>query len=555
MHTFTRRNAFLNNLPGPIITSLFLLMVAAPLLTALPSPNIPVVAKWGRFEQSLKSSVVYGNALQEATLSVFFTSPLGETNQVYGFWDGGKTWRVRFSPNLPGRWSFKTACSDTDNKGLHERVGEFICTAPTGSNRFNQHGPVRVAPDHRHFEHADGTPFFWIADTVWNGARVSEIKDWELYARIRESQKFTVAQWAIAPGEDSKREAAYSGLPDNLKINPAFFQRLDGKIETLRRSGILSAIMPLSEEAETGRGAPLPEEQAVLFTRYLTARWGADPVAWLVSLDTNKLARWKKIGQAVFGPVRHGPLVFYAGPTASLLDDLRDQKWVDAFGFQPFGDLSDNALKSAFSGPFAAEWKKEPARPLIAFAPHENAAAGQAKKRFTSEETRRAIYWGLLIAPPAGVSYGGAGIVNWDKTLDPNAEKTPSADLPAWHKAMFMPAAKQMTCLATFTDSMDFWRLRPQQSFIASQPGTSSPRRYLTAAGTEAKELSIVYVPEDRTIDVMTEALPPSPLISWLNPRTGEKSPAVAVVGGSSCQFPTPDPGDWLLVMKAGKAQ
>ena len=29
--------------------------------------------------------------------------------------------------------------------------------------------------------------------------------------------------------------------------------------------------------------------------------------------------------------------------------------------------------------------------------------------------------------------------------------------------------------------------------------------------------------------------------------------PAVAVVGGRSCQFPTPDPGDWLLQMKAGK--
>src|SRR5205823_3739392 len=102
---------------------------------------------------------------------------LGETNQVYGFWDGGKTWRVRFSPNVPGRWSFKTTCSDTDNKGLHDRAGEFICTAPTGSNRFSQHGLVRVARDQRHFEHADGTPFFWLADTVWNGARASVPRD------------------------------------------------------------------------------------------------------------------------------------------------------------------------------------------------------------------------------------------------------------------------------------------------------------------------------------------------------------------------------------------
>jgi hypothetical protein len=52
---------------------------------------------------------------------------------------------------------------------------------------------------------------------------------------------------------------------------------------------------------------------------------------------------------------------------------------------------------------------------------------------------------------------------------------------------------------------------------------------------------------------MILKSLPPSPAVSWLNPRTGEKNPAVAVVGERSCQFPTPDPGDWLLVMKTGK--
>ena len=34
------------------------------------------------------------------------------------------------SPDQPGRWKFKTACSDTANTGLHEREGEFTCSAP-----------------------------------------------------------------------------------------------------------------------------------------------------------------------------------------------------------------------------------------------------------------------------------------------------------------------------------------------------------------------------------------------------------------------------------------
>jgi hypothetical protein len=80
-----------------------------------------------------------------------------------------------------------------------------------------------------------------------------------------------------------------------------------------------------------------------------------------------------------------------------------------------------------------------------------------------------------------------------------------------------------------------------------------SPGLFIAAAGTETKDLSVLYVPEERTLEIVLEALPASPSVTWFNPRTGQNSPAVAVVGGHSCQFPTPEPGDWLLVMKAGK--
>jgi hypothetical protein len=102
-------------------------------------------------------------------------------------------------------------------------------------------------------------------------------------------------------------------------------------------------------------------------------------------------------------------------------------------------------------------------------------------------------------------------------------------------------------------NSIDFWRLRPEPKAIAAQPGEQSPRRFIAAAGTEARDLSIAYAPEDRTLDLFLDALPISPAVSWFNPRTGENNPAVVVMAGRSCQFPTPDPGDWLLVLKVGK--
>ena len=500
---------------------------------------------------------MYSNAIQDATLTVRFTSPLGETSEVSGFWDGGRVWRARFSPNLPGRWTFKTTCSDSANEGLANQTGEFLCSAAIGPNRFHQHGPVQVARDHRHLEHADGTPFFWLADTAWNGARMSAPKDWDLYAKVRASQDFTVAQWSVAPGMDAKNQAAFTGSPERIAINPDFFKRLDAKLERLSQGGILSAIVPLSEMEAEASAVALSDDQAVLLVRYVVARWGAEPVAWLLAVEGDSKAknieRWKKIGRAVFAGRQHAPVVLFPGRTPWLLDEFASQEWVDVFGFQSVTDLTDDALKWTFAGPFPREWARQPARPLIPFAPYENGVAAQSKKRFSSDDVRHAVYWSLFLAPPAGISYGGQGVANWDMAAEPKKDKTPGAGMPLWQKAMFMPAAKQMYCLGQFVNSMDFWRLRPQPNSVSAQPGELSPRRYIAAAATESKDLAVVYVPEERTVELALDALPPSPRVTWFNPRTGQSSPAVAVVSGSICQFPTPEPGDWVLVMRAGK--
>ena len=538
------------------VLCLLLLPVGVP--KAAASSGEAIISKWARFETSFRSSVEYSNALQDASLRVIFTSPLGETNEVDGFWDGGKTWRVRFSPDQPGRWKYRTTCSDTLNGGLYDQRGEFLCSAALGFTRFAKHGQVRVALDHRHLEHVDGTPFFWLADTVWNGACVSELKDWEFYAGIRAAHRFTVAQWAVAPGDDIEQESAYSGFPERVAINPDFFKRLDAKLEVLRQAGILSAIAPFREmQGPANAVVALPDDQVELLVRYVVARWGADPVAWLVAFESDtsakNLGRWKRIGQRVFGSRPHAPVVLYPGETQWLLDEFRDAQWVDVFGYQSVTDVTDDALKWTVSGPFGAEWKKDPARPLIPFVPFENGIAAQSKKRFGSDDVRHAMYWSLLMTPPAGVSYGAQGVVNWDPTVEPQAEKTKGADLPLWRKAMFMPAAKQASHLANFMASIDFWRLHPQPKALATQPGQTSPGRFIAPASAEPNTLTIVYVPEDRTLEVLLDALPPSPTVFWLNPRTGENNPAVAVVGGRSLQFPTPDPGDWLLVTRAGK--
>ena len=147
--------------------------------------------QWGRFDQAFTSTVQYLNPVQEAQFAVTFTSPTGAAHTVDGFWDGANTWRIRFMPDTEGAWSFVTHCSDPANPGLHERSGAFWCAPADPSTRFGQHGSIRVAPNRRYFEHTDGTPFFWLADTCWSGPLQSSAEEWEDYLRTASGSSST----------------------------------------------------------------------------------------------------------------------------------------------------------------------------------------------------------------------------------------------------------------------------------------------------------------------------------------------------------------------------
>jgi hypothetical protein len=523
-------------------------------MAATRSAKIPVVPKWGRFEHSFHSTSAYTNAVQEASLTVTFTSPLGERREVPGFWDGGRTWRVRFSPDQPGTWTFTTTCSDSSNEGLRNQTGRFLCTSAIGESRFHQHGPVLVSRDHRHLEHADGEPFFWLADTTWRGAQLANLAEWQRYALTRGKQQFSAVQLAVAPGVDGKGDSAFGGFPDLIEINPEFFQRLDAKINVLTHVGLLSAICPLLDGGGSKTGLNLSDQQATLLARYVLARWGAEPVVWLLNFHADRegknAVRWKHIGQAVFGQSAHAPVMLVAADAAGSLEQFREEKWIDIFGFQLGSDAA--AVKTDLTGSLSTLWGNA-GRPIIAFTPAENEPVKGSSRRITADFVRHCAWGGLLAVPPAGISYAANGVVEWDASADLATSDNPAQALPLWHRALFMPAARQLGNLAGFMSSIPYATLRPSPQLIAPPPASPSPERFVCAAGTEAKDLAVIYGSQEHTLDLALEGMPPRPKVTWFNPRTGQSTPAVAVVGGSSCQFPTPGPGDWVLQIKAGK--
>lgn len=527
------------------------------------------VPQWRQWETVFSSICMYENPFQEAVLEIVLTAPSGKEHRIDGFWDGDLTWRARFMPGEIGTWSYETRCSDVTNAGLDDQRGSFVCVEPLNETRFDRHGAIRVSDNHRYLEHADGTPFFWLADTVWNGPLLSDDPEWDLYVQTRAAQKFTAAQWVTtqwiaSPQGDRDGLLAFSGK-ERIAVCPEFFQRLDIKSNALNRAGLLSVPVLLwaarwiedYSENLINPGLTLPPDQAVLLERYMVARWGAQHVLWILNGDGiyegEAAARWRTIGRGVFGDREHAPVSLHPGGWKWNYDEFKTETWLDIWGYQSSHDVGERGMRWLVSGPAATDWAKEPIHPVINLEPPyegHNEMSAPGTRRISAHDVRRAMYSSLLISPTAGVSYGGHGVWGWnDGTQLPTAH--PATGMPQpWQEALHLPAAGQVAYLSDFFGSIEWWRLRPIPAMVVVQPGTEYAGEMIVAAKTEVGDLAVIYTPSSRTVELNLLTLDESLRAHWFNPANGERTDAMFTGMREHASFETPHAGDWVLVLQ-----
>ena len=164
-------------------------------------------------EIPLRAARPHADPFNELTVDAVFTEPGGATERVPAFWAGGELWKVRYASATYGRHPFRTECSDASDTGLHGITGEVEITPYHGRNPLYQHGPLRVAADHRHLESADGTPFFWLGDTWWMGLchRLEWPEEFQTLTADRRAKGFTVVFTDNASGSTRTLTVAAGG--------------------------------------------------------------------------------------------------------------------------------------------------------------------------------------------------------------------------------------------------------------------------------------------------------------------------------------------------------
>ena len=178
-----------------------------------------------RWETTLTSTTTYANPFTDVTVHVQYTKAGSSPLTGYGFWDGDATFKLRHVFPEAGTWHYTTTATDASNHGLHNRTGEVHVVPYTGTNVLYRHGFLQVSADQRFLAHADGTPFLWVADTLW-GATVwlTEAGFHEAVAD-RRAKHFTVLQSNFARKNevDTAGDTPWQGDRWNVR----FMQKLD----------------------------------------------------------------------------------------------------------------------------------------------------------------------------------------------------------------------------------------------------------------------------------------------------------------------------------------
>jgi hypothetical protein len=194
---------------------------------------------WEKHELAFTCERTYVNAYTDAIIWVDLTGP-GFNKRVYGFWDGGKSFKVRVTATAPGAWHWRSG-SEPNDPGLSGKSGSFTASAWTEQEKQEnplRRGFLRPTPNRHALETADGTPFLVLGDTWWPlGANRFKWYDDEIerpmgptagfkdYVRYRKAQGYNwvnmIAAW---PNWETDGLPWHVVTPDNITVRSAWLE-------------------------------------------------------------------------------------------------------------------------------------------------------------------------------------------------------------------------------------------------------------------------------------------------------------------------------------------
>ncbi len=502
------------------------------------------------FETSFESSRDYKNPFTEVEVDVLFSNGKREW-KVPAFWDGGRTWKVRFAAPEVGTYTYRAVATDKSNKGLNFGEKKLKVEKYRGDNQLYKHGKLRVTKDKRYFEFSDGTPFFWLGDTWWKG--LCKRLTWEGFQKLtadRKKKGFTVVQIVCGtyPDEMGMMKPSWEnegGMPylkkDFSEANPVYFKYADRRFEHLIDAGIVPAIV-----GGWGRAVSLNAVGLQGYKRHfrnLVARYGAYPVIWILGGETQKTqGPWHAAAEYLDATDPYGRLLtnHSSHRREALEDHVVFDFDMDATGHRGW-ETVNTAIKKIKDYRVAT-----PAKPVLT-----GEACYEQHMQGNFADLQRHLFWGCILSGAAGHTYGAAGIWhvgvlkehgNW------GGWKHQPYDFTTWHDGMHFAGSTQLGRSKALLEEYPWQRFKPHPEWVGDEK---------FAAGISGKVL-FIYQPKRKNYvwdGIEVKNIQPGDYsVFYFDPVSGRRfDHGVVTVPGTWTSPNVPTPQDWVLVMQAQK--
>ena len=425
---------------------------------------------------------------------------------------------------------------------------------------------IRVSANGHYFVKADGTPFFWQADTAWGIFNHATPADVDAYLDDRQAKGFNVIQGVIALWDYGRHTNCDGELPfvkgDLGRINEAYYKNVDAILDQVQAHGMHMAVLPFWHKNAGDRlwtnGTP---EKLRAYCKFLARRYAARNLFWILGGDSTAAGEAGEKIQHITDLEARGLMegAREAGVNKIMISYHPTGRQSSSFWFHNRSWLDFNSIQS---GHFidttdfrlvGADYARRPVKPTLDMEPgYENITdrlvGTPNARRIQAADVRREEYLDVF-AGAAGLTYGQGEVYGFAA----GGKVTTRWGTPmSWREALKLPGSGQVQYLRRLIESRPMLERMPDQSLIAGDVSNRAIARVEALRGADGS-YAFVWLPGGQANVTINLGKLSGEKISawWYDPRTGaaEFFGSLAKTDRHFFSSPTRGGNDWVLVL------
>ena len=362
---------------------------------------------------------------------------------------------------------------------------------------------IRVSPNGRYFVDQDGTPFFWLGDTLWELFREFSLDDAKAILENRKNKGFSAIQIMFTGVGDGKKPNIEGQTPwinnDPAAPNEAYFKRVDSIIDFARSIGLI--IVPgVFHQLQVSIITP---GNARNYARWISERYKDVPnIIWTMYPKAEQ--EYVPVLRELAAGLQEGDggahiITVHPDPSPASSSFIHNESWLAFNMIQPWRrpELIYQMVTDDYS--------LMPTKPTVMA---EGGYEGlESEGLMTPLKIRKQAYWSYLAG--GHHSYG-----HDDNYSSPSSWKSWINTPGSFHMRIYRKI---------ITSCPEWWNWIPDQTVFAS--GVNSGINLNVACRSANSDWVLAYLSSSTTVSIRMDKIAEKTVqASWISPITGERT-------------------------------